>query len=285
MIEFYCYEGVRDGATFVVDDDTKEKLTWPGEIEGKAVTITGNAEVGYGKDGDAPLGFVEKVEKERTNSDRLVVSVVWYQSREYVEVPEDVQAGDVLVCDGEGGLKSLKEGSSTAYVFTNDEGNAAVYIGAPRMAKGSVDVGKPKVSRYGFAHNAETVNETIDVSDGADDTFWVIFDRPVENNKYEIDVEIDGHKFTVEATELTPTWKKLYWKLGTTKDDTMFDKVDGQPAAQYETDWPKITAEATSAEMTVKYQSGGAVYGADGKAFTGKTMSLDTTNTIDNTIK
>ena len=282
MLEFYSYEGLRNGATFVVDSDTKGKLTKNKDIVGKVVTITGNGEVGYGKDGDTPLGFVEQVEKEYTNSDRLAVSVGWYQSRE-IEV-SDVAAGDVLVCDGNGGLKKLGEGSTTAVVFHTDGEKAAVYIGTTQMASGSVDVGNPKVARYGFAHNKETVDSTISVSDGANDTFWVFFDRPVGENTYEIDLKIGDHTYTVNATELTPTWKKLYWALGTSATNTMIDEVDGSPASEFGEEWPKITSVATTAEMTVKYKSGGTVYGADSKPFTAKKMSLDDTKTIDETL-
>lgn len=286
MLDFYSYEGLRNGATFIVDSATKTALEKSGynDIVGRAVAITGNGQVGYGKDGDIPIGFVEQIESEYSGSDSLVVSVIWNMCREYVPVAS-AAAGDVLVCDGKGGLKKAESGASTAIVFSADGGYAAVYMGGIRSTGKAPDDGKPKISRYGFAHSAAEANSALSVKDAATDTFWVVFDTPVGENKYVIDVEIDGHKFTNEAAEIQPTWTKLYWKLGTSNTDTMFDKVDGKSASEFKDTWPTITGEATTATLSVKYKDGGSVKGADKKTFGNKEMSLDDTNKVDVTIE
>lgn len=271
MLEFYSYEGLRNGATFIVDSDTKGKLTENKDIVGKVVTITGNGEVGYGNDGDTPLGFVEQVEKEYTNRDRLAVSVVWYQSRE-IEV-SDVAAGDVLVCDGKGGLKKLDEGYSTAFVFDSDGETAAVYIGSAKMGSGSVDIGNAKIKRYGFAATKADLNGILDTKP-VDKCFYLVFDRPIGDKKYKIDVQIGANKFTAEAGNSEATWTKLYVGLGTSKSDTQFDKVDGQSASSAEVEpWPTNNGE-TTAQITVTYDDTNTVYGKDGKPFKSKTVTL-----------
>lgn len=106
MAEFYCYEGIRNGATFKVDSTTKTAIKdKPTDIVGKVVAMTGNYEVGYGSAGDNPIGFVEQVEYEASNKDVLVVSVVFNQSREDVPCVGSETAGVFLACDGNGGVK------------------------------------------------------------------------------------------------------------------------------------------------------------------------------------
>lgn len=127
MNDFFCWEGIRNGATWVLDTTTKTAIAEnPKQIEGKVVTVTGDGEVGYGASGKNPLGFVEKVEKELTNSDRLVISVVFNQAREGITCA-GAAAGDFLACDGTGGLtKSTAATSAKAYSVA--DGKAVVYI-------------------------------------------------------------------------------------------------------------------------------------------------------------
>lgn len=129
MAEFYCYEGIRNGATYKVATATKTALgSNVKDIVGKVVTITGNYEVGYGSSGDRPLGFVEQVEKESVNSDTLVVSVVWNQAREDIPCAGSETAGAYLACDGSGGL--ALSGTSSAPKVSN-----AVAYGVDATAK------------------------------------------------------------------------------------------------------------------------------------------------------
>lgn len=128
MSEFYSFEGLRDGGTFVVDDTTKSTIQDdPKQIIGKVVTVTGNGEAGYGSSGDAPLGFVEMVEKENVNSENLVVSVVWHQVRE--DIPASgVTAGDWVQCDGSGGVaKSSEPTGARALAFDTDKAVVQMY--------------------------------------------------------------------------------------------------------------------------------------------------------------
>lgn len=135
MAEFYCYEGIRNGATFKVAAATKTALgNNPADIVGKVVTLTGNYEVGYGSSGDRPLGFVEQVEKENTNSNTLVVSVVWNQSREDIACSGSETAGAYLACDGTGGLtlsgtsSAPKVSNAVAYGVDGPAKTCTVYI-------------------------------------------------------------------------------------------------------------------------------------------------------------
>ena len=127
MNDFYCWEGIRNGATWVLDETTKTAIqSDPKQIIGKVVTATGNGEVGYGSSGKNPLGFVEMVEKELTNSERLVVSVVFNQARENITCA-GAAAGDFLACDGTGGLTKSSSATS-AKAYSVGDGKAIVYI-------------------------------------------------------------------------------------------------------------------------------------------------------------
>lgn len=107
MAEFYCYKGIKNGATFLLDSTTtttiKDDLS---VIVGKVVAITGNYTVGYGSAGDTPLGFVEQIEKESSNSDNYVVSVTFNHSEEDIACVGSETAGSTVFCDGSGGVKA-----------------------------------------------------------------------------------------------------------------------------------------------------------------------------------
>lgn len=130
MAEFYSYEGIRNGATFLVDDTTKTTIAAdPMQIVGKVVTLTSNYTVGYGSSGDAPLGFVEMVEKETGNNNALVVSVVFNQSREGVTCAGSEAAGNYAACDGTGGIvKSTTATNTRIWGVNATSKTATVYI-------------------------------------------------------------------------------------------------------------------------------------------------------------
>ncbi len=130
MAEFYSYEGIRNGATFKLSEDTKNVIKdKPSDIVGKVVTMTGNKEVGYGSAGDQPLGFVEQVEKENTTSEAFVVSVVWNQSREDIPCAGSESVPTFVACDGNGGLQaSTSPTSAKLYDVDTEARTCTVYI-------------------------------------------------------------------------------------------------------------------------------------------------------------
>lgn len=131
MAEFYCYDGIRNGTTYIVDDTTKTALgTNPMQIVGKVVTLTGNYTVGYGSSGDAPLGFVEMIEKETGNGDTLVVSVVFNQSHEGIACAGSEAAGNYAACNGTGGIaKSTTATNTRIWGVDATSKTATIYIG------------------------------------------------------------------------------------------------------------------------------------------------------------
>lgn len=130
MAEFYSYEGIRNGGTFLLDDTTKTTIAAdPMQIVGKVVTLTSNYTVGYGSSGDAPLGFVEMVEKETGNNNALVVSVVFNQSREGITCAGSEVAGNYAACDGTGGIvKSTTATNTRIWGVNATSKTATVYI-------------------------------------------------------------------------------------------------------------------------------------------------------------
>lgn len=130
MNEFYCYKGLRNGGTFLLDETTQDKIkSSPNQLIGKVVTLTDNYTVGYGSANAVPLGFVEMVEKEATNSDRLVVSVVWNQSEELIDCAGSETAGNFAACDGKGGIVRSTTPSNARIWGVDTAGKVAtVYI-------------------------------------------------------------------------------------------------------------------------------------------------------------
>lgn len=130
MSEFYCYEGLRNGGTFLLDETTKTTIvTDPKQILGKVVALVDNYTVGYGSSADVPLGFVEQVELEKTGSEQFVVSVVWNQSREDVMCAGSETAGSFLACDGKGGVVSSTTATSArCWGVDSSAKTATVYI-------------------------------------------------------------------------------------------------------------------------------------------------------------
>lgn len=127
MSEFYSYEGLRDSGTFLVDSTTKTAISEdPKQIIGKVVTVTGNGEAGYGSAGDIPLGFVEMVEKEVTNSEEYVISVQWHQVKEDIDCAGSETAGKFLTCDGNGGVQESSDMSSARAISIDSENKKCI---------------------------------------------------------------------------------------------------------------------------------------------------------------
>lgn len=135
MSEFYSYEGLRNGGTFLLDDTTKTTIkSNPNQLVGKVVSLVGNYKVGYGTSGDNPLGFVESVELEKSGSDQFVVAVVWNQSREDIKCVGSETANSYVACDGSGGIvlsgttSAPKPSRATVWGVDATAKTATVYI-------------------------------------------------------------------------------------------------------------------------------------------------------------
>lgn len=107
IYERYGFDGLKDGGTFPLDATTATAIKDnPTQIEGKVVALVDGYTVGYGSDGDAILGVVEKVEHEQGRSEQLCVSVLWQRSFENIPFTGTVSAKDNLVVDGAGNVKT-----------------------------------------------------------------------------------------------------------------------------------------------------------------------------------
>lgn len=128
--EFYSYEGIRNGATYLLDSTTTTAIADDTDsLIGKVVTLVGNYEVGYGSAGATPLGFVQSVEKESANSEKLVVAIVFNQAGEEVECAGSETAGAFAQCDGKGGIAvSTTYKKATIYGVNSTDKVCTVYI-------------------------------------------------------------------------------------------------------------------------------------------------------------
>ena len=99
-----------DSGTFYLNTTTASGLSGDlSKIVGKAVTFTGNNEVGYGA-ADKPLaGIVSKAEYEDNGSTKIVVTVEWSGTFEGVSAT-GVAAGDGVTVNGTGGLQKASAG-------------------------------------------------------------------------------------------------------------------------------------------------------------------------------
>lgn len=131
MATFYSYEGLRNGATFILDEDTRKKIEADplNMIRGKVVTMTDDYTVGFGSSGKDPLGFVESVEHETNFNKPLVVTVVWNQSQERVDCAGSETAGAYAACDGKGGIViSNNPTHACIWGVDKDEKKSTIYI-------------------------------------------------------------------------------------------------------------------------------------------------------------
>lgn len=104
------FNRLMDSGTFYLNSTTASGLSGDlSKIVGKAVTFTGNNEVGYGA-ADKPLaGIVSKAEYEDNGSEKVVVTVEWKGTFENVAAT-GVVAGDGVTVDGSGGLQKATDG-------------------------------------------------------------------------------------------------------------------------------------------------------------------------------
>ncbi len=116
MAELSFNRLMTDG-TFVLDTTTVGKLKGDlSAVVGKAVTITGNCEVGYGTTGKPLEGIVLKAEYTDQGKTEVVVTVAWQGTFE--DIPATgVVAGDQVTVDGAGGLAKLETGTGRASVI------------------------------------------------------------------------------------------------------------------------------------------------------------------------
>lgn len=151
----------------------------------------------------------------------------------------------------------------------------------------------PKVIRYGFYHDADACNEVLSVSNCVENTFFVVFDGMFTGDNYLVDVEINGHVYSAIAANAPTNHHQLYWRLGTSKDDTGFDFVDFEPVSEATETWPTVTEAPINATMTVSTFTGSSdtypsstnvVEGVNGKPISGVSLVIDTANSTDNSI-
>lgn len=113
--ERLAYSYLKEGATYLLDDDTTtavmahiatsgNKLN---DFAGCVVAVTGDKEVGFGSDGDYIEGFISKIGLATVNdNDLYTVTVNFNQTMEKIPYSGSVAAGNWLVCDGTGKVKT-----------------------------------------------------------------------------------------------------------------------------------------------------------------------------------
>lgn len=132
--DFFWYDGLRDGGTFLVDDSTSEAIKDNiNELKGKIVTLTGgNYMVGYGSAGDDPLGYVRSVEPIKGMTGKLCAAIVFNSSFMFVPAATSSEPKSYGACDGKGGIQKSTTPTSTKIWATGkdteDNDVCTVYI-------------------------------------------------------------------------------------------------------------------------------------------------------------
>lgn len=125
MAELSFNRLMTDG-TFVLNTTTVGKLNGDlSAVVGKAVTITGNGEVGYGTTGKPLEGIVLKAEYADQGKTEVVVTVAWQGTFEDITAT-GVAAGDQVTVNGSGGLAKLESGTGRASVISFSSGKATI---------------------------------------------------------------------------------------------------------------------------------------------------------------
>lgn len=151
----------------------------------------------------------------------------------------------------------------------------------------------PNVIRYGFFHDKDAANAALGVSDCVENTFFVKFDGDISSENVLIDVEFGGHKYSAVGAGFQAPISLMYWRLGTTKNNTQFDFVDEKAAKDASITWPKVTATDEDATITVSTFDGTyetyptnatVVNGADELPFVDASFTIGTNADEDHTI-
>lgn len=131
MVGNLSFNRLMECGTFYLDATTSASLTTPEQMNtmvNKAVTITGNGEVGFGTTGKPVLGIVSKCEYEDNSKSKIVVTVNWDGTFEEI-VATGVAAGDFVTVDGNGGLaKSNSTTTVQVIAFDNENELATIKI-------------------------------------------------------------------------------------------------------------------------------------------------------------
>lgn len=96
-------------------------------LVGKAVTMVGNREVGYGTADKPLMGFIMTAAYEDQGSDKIVVAVESRGSFEGVTAT-GVVAGDGVTVDGSGGLQKAATGLVRGIVTCFEDSKADIFM-------------------------------------------------------------------------------------------------------------------------------------------------------------
>lgn len=118
------FKGIRtygEGVTYFADENLMTAAGTDNRkaVIGKAVTLVADSTVGYGSDGDALLGVIKQYEYD---------GVVTVDDVGYVVVPGTANVGDVVVVDGNGGVKADATAKYGPTVVSVDAANGTVVV-------------------------------------------------------------------------------------------------------------------------------------------------------------
>lgn len=152
-----------------------------------------------------------------------------------------------------------------------------------RQTGTSVDEMLSKVTQYGFSEDGVLLGPVIGLDDVKDNSFFVKLDKPlrdedeivasltIEEHQFDTDITVDRHP-TTAGRSVTTIGETVAWSLGTSKDDTDIDRVDGKPVAKFDEAWPIVP---NTALLTMKTSDGEIMRGSDEHDFVDKQIDMN----------
>lgn len=114
---------------------------------------------------------------------------------------------------------------------------------------------------YGFFHDYEQFKAQVSphCDNGVNDMFFTECVNYEKNAHYLAELKIGEHTYAISlAGKADADYSKPiinHWALGSSKDDTSIDWVDGKPKSEFAEAWPTITAEAQTMQISLyKYE-------------------------------
>ena len=122
------FKRIMHAGTYYLDSTTTTAIDGDlNALVGKAVTLVGNEEVGYGTADKPLLGFIMTASYEDQGSDKIVVAVESRGGFEGVKA-SGVAAGDGVTVDGTGGVQKATAGLARGIVIAFETDTAKIFM-------------------------------------------------------------------------------------------------------------------------------------------------------------
>lgn len=139
-----------------------------------------------------------------------------------------------------------------------------------------------RIARYGFSDDGLYLETLLSISDVRDNSFYVVLDKPLrDTDELVLSLTIDDHVYDTDVTVnrhpdengigVTTVGTVIVWSIGTSRDDTDVDRVDGVPSERFTGTWPLVPNRAL---LTVKTSKGEILLGVNSIEFRDRRVDM-----------